>query len=203
MFGQTNCWVHPDIKYMAFETASGDVFINTLRSARNMSYQGFTKKNGKVTVIMDVLGNDILRCALSAPLTSYQTIYALPMLTIKEDKGTGIVTSVPSDAPDDIAALRGAYKKKKQALREKYGIKDKMVLPFETIMLVEGYKGKKVQDVKKPTQKMMVEKGQALSYMEPGKQVMSHSADECVVALCDQWYLHYGDKSGSSRPWNA
>lgn len=31
---------------------------------------------------------DILGCALSAPLTSYKTIYALPMLTIKEDKGT-------------------------------------------------------------------------------------------------------------------
>ncbi|CAB1353009.1 unnamed protein product [Coregonus sp. 'balchen'] len=239
MFGQTNCWVHPDIKYIAFEMASGDVFISTRRSARNMSYQGFTKENGKVTVIMDVLGKDILGCALSAPLTSYRTIYALPMLTIKEDKGTGIVTSVPSDAPDDIAALRDI--KKKQALREKYGIEDKMVLPFEPvpiieipgygnmsaplvcdelkiqsqndreklaeakekvylkgfyegIMLVEGYKGQKVQDVKKPIQKMMVEKGQALIYMEPEKQVMSRSADECVVALCDQWYLDYGDK---------
>lgn len=30
---------------------------------------------------------DILGCALSAPLTSYKIIYALPMLTIKEDKG--------------------------------------------------------------------------------------------------------------------
>lgn len=31
---------------------------------------------------------DVLGCALSAPLTSYKVIYALPMLTIKEDKGT-------------------------------------------------------------------------------------------------------------------
>ena len=29
---------------------------------------------------------------------------------------------------------------------------------FSQIMLVEGYKGQKVQDVKKPIQKMMVEK---------------------------------------------
>jgi len=28
------------------------------------------------------------------------------MLTITMDKGTGVVTSVPSDAPDDYAALR-------------------------------------------------------------------------------------------------
>uniref|UniRef100_A0A4W6EZT0 Leucyl-tRNA synthetase 1 n=1 Tax=Lates calcarifer TaxID=8187 RepID=A0A4W6EZT0_LATCA len=151
---------------------------------------------------------------------------------------TGVVTSVPSDAPDDIAALRDI--KKKQALREKYGIEDKMVLPFEPvpiieipgygnlsaplvcdelkiqsqndkdklaeakekvylkgfyegIMLVDGYKGQKVQDVKKPIQRMMVEKGEAMIYMEPEKSVMSRSADECVVALCDQWYLDYGD----------
>ncbi|XP_032431921.1 leucine--tRNA ligase, cytoplasmic [Xiphophorus hellerii] len=238
MFGQTNCWVRPDMKYVAFETANGDVFISTRRSARNMSFQGFTKENGVVPVIMEILGQDILGCALSAPLTSYKIIYALPMLTIKEDKGTGVVTSVPSDAPDDIAALRDI--KKKQALREKYGIEDKMVLPFEPvpiieipgfgnlsaplvcdelkiqsqndkdklaeakekvylkgfyegIMLVEGYKGQKVQDVKKPIQMMMVEKGEALIYMEPEKQVMSRSVDECVVALCDQWYLDYGD----------
>lgn len=47
------------------------------------------------------------------------------MLTIKEDKGTGVVTSVPSDSPDDYAALVDL--KKKQPFREKYGIKDEMV----------------------------------------------------------------------------
>lgn len=29
--------------------------------------------------------------------------------------------------------------------------------------------------------------GEAMIYMEPEKAVMSRSADECVVALCDQW----------------
>ena len=44
--------------------------------------------------------------ALKAPLSGYSKIYTLPMLTIKADKGTGVVTSVPSDSPDDFAALR-------------------------------------------------------------------------------------------------
>ena len=43
---------------------------------------------------------------LKAPMTSYETIYTLPMINIKADKGTGVVTSVPSDSPDDFAALR-------------------------------------------------------------------------------------------------
>ncbi|XP_069340264.1 leucine--tRNA ligase, cytoplasmic [Eulemur rufifrons] len=240
MFGQTNCWVRPDMKYIGFETVNGDIFICTQRSARNMSYQGFTKDNGVVPVVKELMGEEILGASLSAPLTSYKVIYVLPMLTIKEDKGTGVVTSVPSDSPDDFAALRDL--KKKQALRAKYGIRDDMVLPFEPvsvieipgfgnlsavticdelkiqsqndreklaeakeklylkgfydgIMVVDGFKGQKVQDVKKAIQKKMIDTGDALTYMEPEKQVMSRSSDECVVALCDQWYLDYGEEN--------
>ncbi|KAL1773754.1 leucine-tRNA ligase, cytoplasmic isoform X1 [Sigmodon hispidus] len=240
MFGQTNCWVRPDMKYIGFETANGDIFICTQRAARNMSYQGFTKQNGVVPVVKELMGEEILGASLSAPLTCYKVVYVLPMLTIKEDKGTGVVTSVPSDSPDDLAALRDL--KKKQALRVKYGIRDDMVLPFEPvpvleipgigslsavticdelkiqsqndreklaeakeklylkgfydgIMLVDGFKGQKIQNVKKTIQKNMIDAGDALIYMEPEKQVVSRSADECVVALCDQWYLDYGEES--------
>ncbi|XP_054424211.1 leucine--tRNA ligase, cytoplasmic [Pteronotus mesoamericanus] len=240
MFGQTNCWVRPDMKYIGFETANGDIFICTQRAARNMSYQGFTKDSGVVPVVKELMGEEILGASLSAPLTSYKVIYVLPMLTIKEDKGTGVVTSVPSDSPDDFAALRDL--KKKQALRAKYGIRDDMVLPFEPVpvieipgfgnlsavticdelkvqsqndreklaeakeklylkgfydgvMLVDGFKGQKVQDVKKTIQKKMIDVGDAFIYMEPEKQVMSRSSDECVVALCDQWYLDYGEEN--------
>ena len=43
MYGQTNCWVRPDMKYIAFRVVkcgSGEIWICTQRAARNMCYQG-------------------------------------------------------------------------------------------------------------------------------------------------------------------
>lgn len=238
MYGQTNCWLHPDLKYVAFSVVDGEVFICTKRAALNMAYQGMTGQDGKVGLLKEFLGKELLGLALEAPMTSYRTIFTLPMLTIKEGKGTGVVTSVPSDSPDDFAALHDL--KRKAPLREKYGIGAEMVVPFEPIpiidvpgfgslcavavceqlkiqsqndqdklseakervylkgfyegvMLVGAYKGKRVQEIKKLVQNELVSRKDALIYMEPEKQIISRSGDECVVALCDQWYLDYGE----------
>lgn len=61
--------------------------------------QGFTPKDGVVDVVLELVGQDIMGIALKAPLAPFDKIFTLPMLTIKEDKGTGVVTSVPSDSP--------------------------------------------------------------------------------------------------------
>ena len=92
MYGQTNCWVRPDMKYAAVRLASGEVWVCTVRAARNLAYQGFMKTEGSVDIVMELTGQDIMGLALSAPLAEHKTIYTLPMLTIKEDKGTGVLT---------------------------------------------------------------------------------------------------------------
>lgn len=56
MYGQTNCWIHPDINYIAYNLANGDIYISTERAARNMSYQGFFKEEGKIDVVRKLLG---------------------------------------------------------------------------------------------------------------------------------------------------
>ena len=44
MYGQTNRWVRPDMKYIAFRVTGDQVFVCTERAARNMAYQGFSPK---------------------------------------------------------------------------------------------------------------------------------------------------------------
>lgn len=85
-----------------------------------MAYQNLTKENEKVEVICKFKGADIMGLPLKAPLSIYEKIYTLPMMTISMNKGTGVVTCVPSDSPDDWMAITDL--RKKAPLREKYGI---------------------------------------------------------------------------------
>ncbi|TKR78322.1 hypothetical protein L596_019145 [Steinernema carpocapsae] len=254
MYGQTNCFLHPDIKYSVFYIGEkeDEIYIATARAARNMSYQGFTKENGVVHYVPgleEIVGSELLGAALKAPFAlKYEKVYALPMLSIKDDKGTGVVTSVPSDSPDDYTALNDL--KKKKPLREKYGITDGMVMDFNPvpIMQIEGYgecaaedvckkmkiesqndkvkleeakrevylkgfndgvmtvgdyAGQKTSDAKKLIEADLIAMNLAVKYSEPEKRIISRSGDECVVALCDQWYLNYGDPEWKKETKNA
>ena len=42
------------------------------------------------------------------------------------------------------------------------------------------------QDVKPILKQRLIERKEAVAYMEPEKTIISRSGDECVVALCDQ-----------------
>ncbi|XP_054824535.1 leucine--tRNA ligase, cytoplasmic isoform X2 [Prosopis cineraria] len=135
MYGQTNAWVLPEGKYGAFEVNETDVFILSKRAALNLAYQNHSRVPEKPTCLLDLTGYDLIGLPLKSPLSFNEVIYALPMLSILMDKGTGIVTSVPSDAPDDYMALHDL--KAKPAFRAKYGVKDEWVLPFEIVPIIE------------------------------------------------------------------
>lgn len=135
MYGQTNAWVLPDGKYGAFEINDDEVFIITQRAALNLAYQNFSKVPEKPTCLVELTGYDLIGLPLKSPLSFNEIIYSLPMLSILTDKGTGIVTSVPSDAPDDYMALHDL--KSKPAFRAKYGVKDEWIMPFEIIPIID------------------------------------------------------------------
>jgi len=241
MYGQTNCWIAPDGSYGAYEVnADGDVFIVTERAARNLAFQYWSPVYGETRCLLGPFpGAALLGAAVRAPLSSYEHVYVLPMLTITSDKGTGVVTSVPSDSPDDYRALQDL--KEKPALRRKYGLRDEWVLPFEPVpiiqvpemgslsaqaaceryrvhsqndrdalakakdevylrgfydgvLLVGPHAGERVHVAKPLIRQLLLDQGDAVVYSEPERPVVSRSGDECVVALCDQWYIDYGEE---------
>ena len=139
MYGQTNCFVLPDGNYGAFEVVGGDVLIVSERAARGMAHQGLMSTWGKAEMLVAVKGWDLLGLPLQAPNAVYETVYTLPLVTISMSKGTGVVTSVPSDAPDDYVALKEL--KDKPEWRSRYKIEANMVEPFEVVPIIdiEGY----------------------------------------------------------------
>jgi len=202
------------------------------------------------TSLMSKTGQDLVGLPLDAPLCQYETIHVLPMFTISMSKGTGVVTSVPAEAPDDYVCLRDW--KTRSNWREQYKVKEEWCAPdvvdiltfeddnedagssdsasapaiceqmkigshrekdklaaakkdvyqkgfYSGIMNVGPYKGEKVADVKTKIRDELIEKGEAVAYFEPESKVVARSGDECVVALCEQWYLKYSDEAWTKR----
>ncbi|EFJ52544.1 hypothetical protein VOLCADRAFT_103034 [Volvox carteri f. nagariensis] len=135
MYGQTNCWVLPEGKYGAFRGLNDEIWICTQRAMLNLSYQERTPVRGQPELLLELTGQDLIGTPVSSPHCPHPHVYVLPLLTILTNKGTGVVTSVPSDSPDDYTALMDL--KKKPKLREKYGVHDEWVLPFEVIPIID------------------------------------------------------------------
>ncbi|QPG75391.1 cytosolic leucyl tRNA synthetase [Brettanomyces nanus] len=117
MYGQTCCFVSRKINYGLFDAGNGEYFVCTKRSFKNMSYQDITPKRGEYQETLSINGGLLVGSKIHAPLTSIDTLRVLPMETILESKGTGVVTCVPSDSPDDFVTTKDLYNKP-----EYYGI---------------------------------------------------------------------------------
>ncbi|KAI9032188.1 hypothetical protein DFJ74DRAFT_653553 [Hyaloraphidium curvatum] len=117
MYGQTNCYVGPDITYGVYKAHAADrdeYWIVTERAARNMAYQslfGRDRARGEVEKVLELTGWDLVGVPIKAPLTKYEKVYVVPMEGVLSTKGTGVVTSVPSDSPDDFITLTDLVKK--------------------------------------------------------------------------------------------
>ncbi|KAF9784634.1 hypothetical protein BJ322DRAFT_1204776 [Thelephora terrestris] len=238
MYGQTNCFVGPSLQYGIFPSKNPDeAYLCTYRAARNMAFQGTSATQHQVEQLFELEGSQIIGTQVKAPFAINPVVYVLPMDGVLPTKGTGVVTSVPSDSPDDYATTSDLVKKP-----EFYKIKPEwvtnltpvpvistptygeMIAPavvkklkinsqkdtkqlaeakeiaykegfYSGTMLVGDFKGEPVQEAKPKVRAQMIEQGVAFAYAEPEGLVISRSADECVVALIDQWYIDYGEES--------
>lgn len=101
MYGQTCCFVSPKITYGLFDAGNNEYFICTERAFKNMSFQNLTPKRGEYKPIIEIPGSALIGACITAPLALIKELRVLPMETVLASKGTGVVTCVPSDSPDD------------------------------------------------------------------------------------------------------
>ncbi len=122
MYGQTCCFVGPNITYGIFKVNEKQCFIMTHRAARNLSCQAVPDifpHFGEYPLVAEIKGSTLIGTVIKAPLSLHaEGVRILPMETVLATKGTGIVTSVPSDSPHDYATVTDLAKK-----AEYYGIK--------------------------------------------------------------------------------
>lgn len=134
MPAQTNCWILPQGTYGCYKAGDDVVYVTSHRAARNMSFQDILMPWGEPVCMQEITGQELMGCKVKCPTAPWDCLYILPLLTIKMDKGTGIVTSVPSDSPDDWAAFMDLMKPGK---REHYGIKAEWIEPFQPVPIID------------------------------------------------------------------
>ncbi|SJM86222.1 probable Leucine--tRNA ligase, cytoplasmic [Zygosaccharomyces bailii] len=105
MYGQTCCFVSPKITYGVFD-AGDSYYITTERAFKNMCYQKLTPKRGYYKPVVNIVGKDLIGTKIDAPLSVYKGLRILPMETVIANKGTGVVTCVPSNSPDDFMTTK-------------------------------------------------------------------------------------------------
>lgn len=135
MYGQTCCFVSPTIEYGIFD-AGDSYYVTTQRAFKNMSFQKLTPKKGVYKPILSIPGKAFVGSKIDAPLSVYGELRILPMETVIASKGTGVVTCVPSNSPDDYITTKDLLHKP-----EYYGIDASWVKDLDqTIPLIESEK---------------------------------------------------------------
>ncbi len=128
VYGQTNLWVSPEEDYAVVEVA-GEEWIMSEAAAQKLLYQ-----MDDVEVTDHIKGEEMIGEKATAPMI-HRDIPILPADFTDPDVGSGIVTSVPSDAPYDWIALKEL--KDNHGLLEKYGLED-IVKDVEPIEIIES-----------------------------------------------------------------
>ena len=128
VYGQTNLWLDPEVEYVEADV-DGETWIINKECAEKLKDQ-----KREVKILDRVKGAELIGKYVLAPAI-HRKIIILPTKFIDQNRGTGIVTSVPSDAPDDWVALV-VLKENKEELK-KYGLNPEEISKIEPIAIIE------------------------------------------------------------------
>ncbi|MBI4152540.1 leucine--tRNA ligase [Candidatus Woesearchaeota archaeon] len=132
IYGQTNLWINPTAKYVHV-VVEGEDWIMSEAAAEKLPYQ-----KDDVLLKEDIDPKTLLGKMVSAPGIDRE-IPILPATFCDPNVGTGIVTSVPADAPKDYVALR--YLQQHPEECAKYGLDPEEIKSIQLIPIIitKGY----------------------------------------------------------------
>ncbi len=128
VYGQTNLWVDPQEDFAVVDV-SGEEWIMSDAAAKKLGCQ-----MEEVEVVDHIKGKEMIGDKATAPMI-HRDIPVLPANFTDPYVGSGIVTSVPSDAPYDRIALK-ELKSDGERLK-KYGLEE-LVEDVEPIEIIES-----------------------------------------------------------------
>ena len=140
VYGQVCFWVNPDVTYTRIKKGD-ETWIVSKEAAEKLQLQA-----DDVTVLSPIAGKDMVGWKCEAPMI-HKEVPVLPASFSDPNVGSGLVTSVPSDAPDDWISLEAL--KNDPALTKKYGLSKELiesVVPV-SIISIEGYGEFPAQDI--------------------------------------------------------
>jgi leucyl-tRNA synthetase len=128
VFGLTNFWVNPDVEYVDVRVGD-ETWVTSRPAAEKLKLQ-----KDKVEIKGSANGSSLMGKRCKAPYTG-KMIPIFPSILCDPNVGSGLVMSVPSDAPVDWIGL--VELKKDRELRKKHDITDEMVEEAAPIPIID------------------------------------------------------------------
>jgi len=138
VFGQTNLWVDPEGEYALAEYLPHSTNGNNEKELWILSDPAVVKlkeQKKDLTVVGTITGRELIGNHGMAPAI-HRMIPVLPSHFCDPEKGTGIVTSVPSDAPDDWMGIFDLQNDPDEC--RKFGLDPEMIQAIEPIPIIES-----------------------------------------------------------------
>ncbi len=132
IYGQTNLWINPQATYVRVQVDK-EHWIMSEEAAEKLHYQKDDVLLKEPVSIRKLLGQTAIAPGLG------QEIIILPASFCNPDRGTGIVTSVPSDAPYDYVALRKLQLDEKECRNYGLDVQDIRSISLIPIIKSKGY----------------------------------------------------------------
>ncbi len=164
VYGQTNMWVDVDLRYVKAKVGE-EIWIVSKECADKLKEQ----KEG-LEIVGEIWGGQMIGKTCIAPGIDRE-ILILPSDFCDPDKGTGLVTSVPSDAPDDWMGLHDLYD---EGLCNRYGLDCEEIKKIKPIPIIETPGWGDLPAVK-ISEEMNIESQQDREKLEEAKKIIYKS----------------------------